>query len=60
MDLQIPILDVVQANRSGVVDKDSDDTPELESIRDCDGISHIARKVLYLFPQPYNTIIAEI
>ena len=46
MELHIPILIVVQANRSGVVDKDSDDTPELESIRDSDGISHNASKVL--------------
>lgn len=46
MELHIPILVVVQANRSGVVDKDSDDTPELESIRDSDGIAHNASKVL--------------
>lgn len=46
MELKIPILVVVQANRTGVVDKDSDDTPELESIRDSDGISHNASKVI--------------
>lgn len=46
MELNIPILVVVQANRNGVVDKETDDTPELESIRDSDGIAHNASKVL--------------
>ena len=36
MELQIPIVVVAQANRTGV----SEDTPELDSIRDSDGISH--------------------
>lgn len=38
-ELKIPIVVVVQANRGGVVDKKSLDTPELESIRDSDGIA---------------------
>ena len=46
MELHIPILIVAQANRTGVVDKDKDGTPELESVRDSDGISHNASKVL--------------
>ena len=46
MELHIPILVVVQANRSGVVGKDSEDMPELESIRDSDGIAHNASKVI--------------
>jgi replicative DNA helicase len=46
VELKIPILVVVQANRSGVVDADTGGTPELESIRDSDGISHNASKVL--------------
>ena len=46
MELHIPVLVVVQANRTGVVDKDADGTPELESIRDSDGISHNASKVI--------------
>ena len=46
VELGIPVLIVVQANRNGVVDKESDDTPELESIRDSDGISHNATTVL--------------
>ena len=46
MELKVPILIVVQANRGGVVDKESNDTPDLESIRDSDGIAHNASKVL--------------
>lgn len=46
MELGVPVIVVVQANRNGVVDKESDDTPELESIRDSDGISHNASIVL--------------
>ena len=43
-ELKIPIIAVVQANRSGV-DEDGG-VPSLESIRDSDGISHNASKVL--------------
>ena len=46
MELGIPILVVVQANRTGVVEKGTTDTPELESIRDSDGIAHNASKIL--------------
>ena len=48
IELKIPILVVVQANRSGVIDKDTNGTPELENIRDSDGIAHNASKVLAL------------
>ena len=41
-ELRIPILVVVQSNRGGV-DKE---TPDLEDIRDSDGISHNATKVI--------------
>ena len=44
LELRIPILVVVQSNRGGV-DKE---TPELEDIRDSDGISHNATKVISL------------
>lgn len=44
-ELGIPIIVVVQANRGGVVDKTSLDTPELENIRDSDGIAMNASKV---------------
>lgn len=46
IELKIPILVVVQANRNGVSEGDSNDVPELESIRDSDGIAHNASKVL--------------
>ena len=49
MEMKVPILIVVQANRTGVVEDDeSGGTPELESIRDSDGISHNASKVISL------------
>ncbi len=46
MELRIPILVVVQANRNGVQDKEGSGTPELETIRDSDGIAHNASKVI--------------
>lgn len=45
MEMKVPILIVVQANRGGVVN-DDDSTPDLETIRDSDGISHNASKVI--------------
>lgn len=48
IELHIPVLVVVQSNRSGVVAEEEDETPDLESIRDSDGISHNASKVLSL------------
>lgn len=48
VELGIPVIVVVQANRGGVSDKDSDGTPELEHIRDSDGIAHNATKVIAL------------
>ena len=38
-EMSIPVIVVVQANRGGIVDKTSNDTPELENIRDSDGIA---------------------
>lgn len=48
IELQIPILVVVQSNRSGARDKEQEGTPELESIRDSDGIAQNATKVIAL------------
>jgi len=48
IELEIPILVVVQSNRGGVKDADSEGTPELENIRDSDGIAHNATKVIAL------------
>ena len=47
-DLRIPIIVVVQSNREGVKQADADGTPELENIRDSDGIAQNATKVIAL------------
>lgn len=47
VELKIPVLVVVQSNRGGVTE-DENATPELENIRDSDGISHNATKVISL------------
>ena len=46
IEMHVPVLAVVQANRTGVIQGEEDGTPELESIRGSDGISHNASKVL--------------
>ncbi len=46
MEVGVPILIVVQANRGGVAQDDNDGTPELENIRDSDGIAMNASKVI--------------
>lgn len=57
VEVKIPIIVVVQANRSGVVDKDKDSgTPELESIRDSDGIAMNASKVLSIRQKADHTL----
>lgn len=48
MELGIPILVVVQSNRGGVKDNDDEGTPDLENIRDSDGIAQNATKVISL------------
>ena len=48
LELHVPILVVVQSNRGGIMDKDEDGTPDLENIRDSDGIAQNASKVLSL------------
>ena len=48
LELQIPILVVVQSNRQGVKDRDTEGTPDLETIRDSDGIAQNATKVISL------------
>ncbi|MBR4377281.1 MAG: hypothetical protein IKP50_00115 [Bacilli bacterium] len=47
VELKIPILVVVQSNRGGVKEE-ADATPELEDIRDSDGIAHNATKSISL------------
>jgi replicative DNA helicase len=55
--MHIPIHIVVQSNRGGVKEGD-DETPNLEDIRDSDGISHNATKVLALRQEDDTLIIA--
>lgn len=56
-ELMIPVLVVVQSNRGGVKD-DPNATPELEDIRDSDGISHNATKVISLKQKDESLIMA--
>ena len=46
VEMKIPILVAVQANREGAFDQTSDAVPTLENIRDSDGIAHNASRVL--------------
>lgn len=48
VELQIPIIVVVQSNRGGVRGEEERGTPELENIRDSDGIAQNATKVISL------------
>lgn len=56
VDMKVPVLVVVQANRNGVVQDEDEGTPELESIRGSDGISHNASKVLSLRQKKDSTL----
>lgn len=47
LELKVPIVAVVQSNRGGT----ENDMPELENIRDSDGIAHNATKVISLKQQ---------
>lgn len=48
IELKIPVLIVSQANRQGVMEDNVNDTPELENIKDSDGLAANASKVLSL------------
>lgn len=54
VEMKVPILVVVQSNRGGVVEGDSDDTPDLEHIRDSDGIAQNATKVISIRQKDNN------
>lgn len=56
VELGVPVLVVVQANRTGVVQDEDNGTPELESIRDSDGISHNASKVISIRQKKNNVL----
>lgn len=49
-ELKLPVIVVVQSNRGGISEKDSTDTPELENIRDSDGIAQNA-SIVYAIKQ---------
>lgn len=59
IEMKVPVLVVVQANRGGVKD-DKDTTPELEDIRDSDGISHNASKVLSIRQLPNEILMLQL
>lgn len=56
IELKIPILVVVQSNREGIKGSPGD-TPELENIRDSDGIAQNATKVLSIRQKDEGLII---
>ena len=60
MELKVPVLVVVQANRTGVAEDDTSGVPELESIRDSDGIAHNASKVLSIRQTKENVLKMEV
>jgi len=60
MEVGVPVLAVVQANRGGVVGTDSEDLPELESIRDSDGLSFNASKVIALRQNKNGDLLMQI
>lgn len=59
MEMEIPVLVVVQANRGGIVESDTDDLPDLESIRDSDGIAHNASVVISLRQTKDNVLLMQ-
>lgn len=56
VELGVPVLVVVQANRSGVATEENSGTPELESIRDSDGIAHNASIVISIRQKKDNVL----
>lgn len=57
IELRIPILVVVQSNRSGVNKDNEDATPDLENIKDSDGIAANASKVIAIRQKTSDNII---
>lgn len=56
MELKVPILIVVQANRGATGRDEEDGGPELEHIRDSDGIAHNASKVISIRQKKDNIL----
>lgn len=59
VELKIPILVVVQANRGGVAQDEEDGAPELHTIKDSDGIGANASKVIALRQMKDNVLRLE-
>ena len=59
-DMNVPVLVVAQANRSGAIDKESEDTPEIESVRGGDGLSLNASKIISLKQGPDGVITLQV
>ena len=57
IELGIPILVVVQSNRSGVNKDNEDATPDLENIKDSDGIAANATKVIAIRQKTSDNVI---
>lgn len=57
IELKIPIIVVVQSNRGGVNKEDENETPDLENIKDSDGIAANATKVLAIKQKTSDNII---
>lgn len=60
VELGVPVLGVVQANRGGVTDKDTKDVPELENVRGGDGLSFNASKVIALKQDADKNLILQV
>lgn len=60
MEMSIPIVVVSQANRGGSFSEDEDGTPELENIKDSDGIAANASKVLSIRQMKNSVLRMEI
>ena len=56
-ELHVPIVIVSQVNRSGVVERGSDDTPKLENISESDSIGQVATKVLAIHQKEYGVLV---
>lgn len=57
IELKIPILVVVQSNRGGVNKENENETPDLENIKDSDGIAANATKVLAIKQKTSDNVL---
>lgn len=61
IEMNVPILVVVQANRGGIATEEDDDSvPELEHIRDSDGIAFNASKVLSIRQLKNQVLVMQV